>query len=117
LGLNDNYLPVWLQDAGVNTYYVGKFMNGFKRYNMATPSGPPRGWTDSSLLVEPWTYNYLNSHYTNKINAASDADITGYPAQHTTVVTEQKALAFLDDAASRGGQFYMQVAPGKLSVD
>jgi N-acetylglucosamine-6-sulfatase len=117
LGLNDNYLPVWLQDAGVNTYYVGKFMNGFKRYNMATPSGPPRGWTDSSLLVEPWTYNYLNSHYTNKINAASDADITGYPDQHTTVVTEQKALAFLDDAASRGGQFYMQVAPGKLSVD
>jgi N-acetylglucosamine-6-sulfatase len=42
LGLNDNYLPVWLQDAGVNTYYVGKFMNGYKRYNLATPA-PPRG--------------------------------------------------------------------------
>ena len=45
-GLNANYLPVWLQDAGINTYYVGKFMNGFGKQNLATPE-PPRGWTDS----------------------------------------------------------------------
>ena len=23
-GLNDDYLPIWLQEGGVNTYYVGK---------------------------------------------------------------------------------------------
>ena len=23
-GWNDNYLPLWMQDAGYNTYYVGK---------------------------------------------------------------------------------------------
>ncbi|KAI3054302.1 hypothetical protein CBS147353_11448 [Aspergillus niger] len=26
-GLNDNYLPVWLQEAGYNTYYTGKLFN------------------------------------------------------------------------------------------
>ncbi len=66
------------------------------------------------MLVEPWTYNYLNSHYTNKVNATNEkTDITGYKGTHTSVVTQEKALAMLDDAADRGGQFYMQVAPGK----
>lgn len=64
------------------------------------------------LLVEPWTYNYYNSHYTNGPNA-SEADIVGYKGMHTTDVTWNKALGFIDDAAQRGGQFYMQVAPGK----
>ena len=45
-GLNDNYLPVWLSNAGINTYYVGKFMNGFSKGNLATPE-PPKGWTNS----------------------------------------------------------------------
>ncbi len=51
----------------------------------------------TSFLVEPWTYNYLNSHYTNKANAGSDTDITGYKGMHTTEVLEQKALAMIDD--------------------
>ncbi|KAK5162800.1 uncharacterized protein LTR77_011172 [Saxophila tyrrhenica] len=110
LGLNENYLPVWLSDAGVNTYYAGKFLNGLDKSNIATPA-PPNGWSDSSFLVEPWTYNYLNSHYTNKPNAATAADITGYKGMHTTEVLEEKALAMIDDAASKGGQFYMQIAP------
>ena len=67
----------------------------------------------TSFLVEPWTYNYLNSHYTNKVNAVGDADITGYKGMHTTEVLQQKALAMIDDAANRSGQFYMQIAPGK----
>lgn len=68
--------------------------------------------TPSSLLVEPWTYNYLNSHYTSNNHANSEADIESFQGTHTTTVTWDKALAFLDDAASKGGQFYMQVAPG-----
>jgi arylsulfatase A-like enzyme len=26
-GFNENYLPVWLQEAGYNTYYTGKLFN------------------------------------------------------------------------------------------
>lgn len=61
-------------------------------------------------MVEPWTYNYYNSHYTNGPNA-SEANIVGYKGLHTTDVTWSKALGFIDDAAERGGQFYIQVAP------
>lgn len=35
--LNQNYLPVWLQDAGYNTYYVGKLMNDHSILNYAFP--------------------------------------------------------------------------------
>lgn len=57
LGLNDNYLPVWLSDAGINTYYVGKFLNGFKNYNIAPEaSGPPKGWTDSRQVIGQLPY-------------------------------------------------------------
>jgi hypothetical protein len=36
-GLNDDYLPVWLQAAGVNTYYVGKLMNSHSIYTYQSP--------------------------------------------------------------------------------
>lgn len=36
-GLNENYLPVWLQAAGYNTYYVGKLMNGQSVTNYDSP--------------------------------------------------------------------------------
>jgi arylsulfatase A-like enzyme len=53
-GLNDNYLPVWLKQAGIDTYYVGKFLNGYGRKNFETPKHPS-SWTNSSFLVDPWT--------------------------------------------------------------
>ena len=41
-GLNDKYLPVWLQDAGYNTYYTGKLMNGHSTSTWNKPL--PAGW-------------------------------------------------------------------------
>lgn len=40
-GLNDNYLPVWLQEAGYNTYYTGKLFNvhTVDNYNAPFPAG------------------------------------------------------------------------------
>ena len=48
-GWNDNYLPVWLQEAGYNTYYAGKLMNGHNTTNYNKPY--PKGWngTDCEL--------------------------------------------------------------------
>ena len=40
---NDRYLPVWLQDAGYNTYYTGKLMNSHNTGNYDNPY--PNGWT------------------------------------------------------------------------
>lgn len=86
-------------------------MNGYNLDNMAT-WGHPEGWTDSSFLIDPYTYNYYHSHYTNKVNATDrNADVTAYPGQHTTDVTHQKALDMLKDAAESENPFFMMVAP------
>jgi arylsulfatase A-like enzyme len=47
-GYNENYLPIWLQDAGINTYYVGKFLNGHNTNTYRSP--PAAGWTSSKYV-------------------------------------------------------------------
>ena len=42
-GWNEKYLPVWLQEAGYDTYYTGKLMNGFSTSAYNKPY--PKGWT------------------------------------------------------------------------
>lgn len=44
-GLNDHYLPVWLQAAGYNTYYTGKLFNAHAVDNYDKPHAA--GWTGS----------------------------------------------------------------------
>lgn len=44
-GLNENYLPVWLQAAGYNTYYTGKLFNTHNVDNYDKPF--PNGFTGS----------------------------------------------------------------------
>lgn len=106
VGLNSNYLPVWINQTGIGTYYVGKFLNGYSTTDFATPAFPD-AWTDSSFLVDPYTYNYYHSHWTNGYTKK----ITDYPGIHTTNVTQTKALAMLDQAVDTGNQFFMMVAP------
>ena len=109
-GLDDDYLPVWINESGISTYYVGKFMNYYSKTNFNHPH--PKGWTDNSFLVDPWTYNYFYSHWTDGYTN----EYKGHPGIHTTTVTEQKALKMLDKAAAKGDQFFMMVAPGLYSL-
>lgn len=92
---------------------VGKFLNSYTTGNLATPA-PPAGWTNSSFLIDPYTYNYLQSQWTNKPNARTVSnDVTAFPNVHTTTVTERKALAMVDAAAAAGGQFFMMITGGE----
>lgn len=52
-GLNDKYLPVWLSEAGYNTYYTGKLMNGHSTTTWNKPL--PAGWngTDCKFIDDP----------------------------------------------------------------
>lgn len=106
-GLNDKYLPIWLQAAGVRTYYLGKFMNGFTTHNHIHPE-IPHGWDYSHFLLDPWTYNYHQSHWSSQ---GKDSKILKYPNVHTTLVTQQKAINAIDDAASHDQPFFLMVAP------
>lgn len=47
-GLNDNFLPVWFQEAGYNTYYTGKLFNAHTVENYHSPY--VNGFTGSVCL-------------------------------------------------------------------
>jgi N-acetylglucosamine-6-sulfatase len=48
-------LAVWLQRAGYATALVGKYMNGYGRWN---PYEVPAGWSDWHGLIGRWIYRY-----------------------------------------------------------
>ncbi len=104
-GLNDNWLPVWIKNAGIKTYYAGKLMNGYSNNNFEKPAHP-KGWTDSCFLIDPWTYNYYHSHWTNGYTS----NLKAFPGVHTTHVTAEKLLNWLDDLGKSKDQFFMMVA-------
>ena len=50
-----NALPVWLQDAGYRTGFLGKYINGY-----TDPTHVPDGWNRWKVGVGKTTYNYRN---------------------------------------------------------
>lgn len=103
-GLNEDYLPVWLQDTGYNTYYTGKLFNAHTVENHHAPY--PAGFTGSDFLLDPYTYEYLNSTWQRN----RDPPVS-YEGQYTTDVLAQKAKGFLDDAVKDGEPFFLAIAP------
>ncbi|KAI1313210.1 arylsulfatase-like protein [Xylaria venustula] len=103
-GLNDKYLPVWLQDAGYNTYYTGKLFNAHSVNTYDSPFAA--GWTGSDFLLDPFTYWYMNSTYQRN----HDPPVS-YEGQYSVDVLAKKALGFLDEAFTAGKPFFLGVAP------
>ncbi|KAK7980369.1 hypothetical protein PG989_012826 [Apiospora arundinis] len=111
-GWNDKYLPVWLQEAGYNTYYTGKLMNGFSTSTYNNPY--PKGWTGTDFFLDPNTYVYYN--VTMQRNKDGPRTLTG---QYSTDLAANSTLSFLDealaDASSGAGlekkPFFIGVAP------
>ena len=50
-------LPVWLQQAGYRTAFVGKYLNG---YGIDDPQRVPEGWSEWNALTEPTTQDYFD---------------------------------------------------------
>ncbi|KAI3325333.1 arylsulfatase-like protein [Xylariaceae sp. AK1471] len=103
-GLNENYLPVWLQNEGYNTYYTGKLFNAHTVDNYNAPHAA--GWNGSDFLLDPFTYSYLNSTYQRN----TDPPVS-YEGIHTGDVLAEKALGFLNEAASADAPFFLGLAP------
>ncbi|KAJ6151757.1 hypothetical protein N7470_006885 [Penicillium chermesinum] len=103
-GLNDDYLPLWLQEGGVNTYYVGKFANGHSVTNYLDP--PAAGWTGSNFLLEPGVYDYLNTTWTK-----NNGPFEFYLGEHAINITTKHALEMIDTAVSDAKPFFLTVAP------
>ncbi|KAI0833080.1 Arylsulphatase [Hypoxylon sp. FL0890] len=103
-GYNDNYFPVWLQQAGYNTYYTGKLFNVHTVENYNSPA--PGGFTGSDFLLDPYTYNYLNSTFQR--NGEGPRSYEGY---YSTDVLAEKAYGLLDEAVDAGKPFFLVAAP------
>lgn len=103
-GFNENYLPVWLQDAGYDTYYTGKLFNSHTVFNYDNPHAA--GFNASDFQLDPFTYDYLNSTYQRN----HDPPVS-YEGRHTTEVITKKSLGFLDDALQGERPFFLAVAP------
>ncbi|KAL2268223.1 hypothetical protein VTJ83DRAFT_3069 [Remersonia thermophila] len=105
-GLNNHYLPLWLQQAGYDTYYTGKLFNAHTVENYHSPY--PAGWNGSDFLLDPYTYMYLNATYQRNRDPP-----VNYAGQHTVDVLREKALGFLEDAAANAGErpFFLGIAP------
>ncbi|KAK8062980.1 arylsulfatase-like protein [Apiospora hydei] len=111
-GLNDKYLPVWLQDAGYNTYYTGKLFNAHSVDNYNSPHAA--GWTSSDFLLDPFTYWYMNSTYQRN----TDAPVS-YEGRHSVEVLTEKALGLLGETIEENRDrdhrdrrpFFLGIAP------
>lgn len=103
-GLNDNYLPVWLQEAGYNTYYTGKLFNAHTISNYDSPF--PAAWTSTDYLLDPGTYSYLNPIY----QANHDAPVHHHN-EHTSDLIINKAEGLLQEAVTSDKPFFLGVAP------
>nr|POE66240.1 arylsulfatase [Quercus suber] len=103
-GFNEDYLPLWLQDAGYDTYYVGKLFNAQTVRNYNSPHAA--GWTGSEFLLDPFTYEYQNATFQR--NHASPVQ---YEHEYSTDVLAKKAYGFLDDALDNNKPFFLTIAP------
>ncbi|KAI8932845.1 hypothetical protein NX059_010328 [Plenodomus lindquistii] len=104
-GFNDDYFPVWLQEAGYNTYYTGKMMNG---HSITTYNNPRMaGWNGSDFLLDPGTYIFYNATMSR-----NHEPFRNLPGQYSTDLIASAALGFLDDAiAAKNRPFFLGVAP------
>lgn len=104
--MNDAYLPVWLQDAGYNTYYTGKIFNSYTVSNWNKPY--LKGWNSSDILLDPNTYRYWNATF-----GRNQDEPVNYEGQYNTDLVASKALGLLAEAAnaSNGKPFFLGIAP------
>ncbi len=103
-GFNRNYLPLWLQNAGINTYYTGKLFNAHTVDNYNAPY--PAGFTGSDFLLDPYTYRYLNSTWQR-----NQEKPVSYEGHYTTDVIAEKSNGFLEDAIAAKKPFFLTIAP------
>ncbi|PBP22186.1 hypothetical protein BUE80_DR007019 [Diplocarpon rosae] len=103
-GFNDNWLPVWLQDAGYSTFYTGKLFNAHTVDNWNSPH--PAGWTSSDFLLDPFTYSYLNSTFQRNEHPPSS-----HEGEYSTDILAEKAYGLLREGVESKKPFFLTVAP------
>ncbi|CAD0092287.1 unnamed protein product [Aureobasidium vineae] len=103
-GINDDYLPVWMQAAGYNTYYTGKLWNAHTINNYNQPF--VKGYNGSDFLLDPFTYDYWHARMSRNGGTPKD-----YSGQYSPDVVADKAYGFLEEAIEDDAPWFVTVAP------
>jgi N-acetylglucosamine-6-sulfatase len=103
-GINDDNLFLWMQDAGYQTYYVGKLWNFHAVDNYNKPFA--KGFNGSEFLLDPYTYQYWNAQMTR-----NGQEPVSYSGQYSIDVVAEKSLGFLRDALAQQDPFFLTIAP------
>ncbi|KAF2014187.1 Arylsulphatase [Aaosphaeria arxii CBS 175.79] len=103
-GINSNYLPIWMQDSGYNTYYTGKLWNAHTVDNYNAPYAG--GYNGSDFILDPYTYEYYNAWMSRNGQAP-----VSYKGQYSPDITAEKAYGFLEEATQHKEPWFLTVAP------
>ena len=88
-------LAVWLQEAGYDTFFLGKYPNGYEDGTVVPP-----GWTGWRGLVDPTTYNFVRP------TVSVDGVEQRFETYSTTLLSEQSE-EMLRDPARAEDPWYM----------
>ncbi|KAG2440650.1 hypothetical protein HYH02_010229 [Chlamydomonas schloesseri] len=108
--LDDDYLPVWLQDAGYNTFLVGKFLNSFKE--QVARKRCPQGWTGISPLIQDVDTEDGGEEAPRAPTYMEDCNgvMTSYPGTFQEEVIRDKALSYIDEASGSPMPFFLLIS-------
>ena len=107
---HDNTLATWLDDAGIDTIHVGKYLNGYGRDSLY-PGVPdnreiPPGWTDFHALVGSLKY------YRYTFNEHGEVVTYGNtPEDYLTDVMAGKAVDAIDRSLAADQNFFLWITP------
>ncbi|KAH8701266.1 alkaline-phosphatase-like protein [Phaeosphaeriaceae sp. PMI808] len=123
---DEDYMPLWLKEAGYRTEYIGKFLNG---YNTANWANTPKHWdwmdtlvrknqtpvqvtvgpgSDYSIQLDPYT-----TFYNIPVLSQNGQQPIYYKGFHQTDVIRIKAesLDRLERLVAEDAPFYLTIAP------
>jgi arylsulfatase A-like enzyme len=106
---DSNALPVWLQEAGYRTAYVGKYLNGYGWEALGNdPTEIPDGWTD---WIAPTNHTeYQMYDYTLNSNGEL-VDYGDAPSDYQTDVLADNAVRLLKEGGDAEAPLFLTVAP------
>ena len=103
----NDYLPIWLQQAGYSTAYMGKYLNEYAEPDEygTTPSDVPKGWNDWRVLA-PSRAQYFG--YTLNQNGVL-TQYTDAEEDYSTDVFTTKAKRYIRRSARGANPFFLML--------
>ena len=102
LGLDRSTVATWLEDAGYDTFFAGKYMNGYDDTKYVPP-----GW-------DRW-FGWLGSYHSpdGKYRLNENGKIESYNLDqiHDTDLLKEKAVSFIENQEGDGQPFFVYLAP------